>query len=153
GELLKKQVAREGVPSLVIPIAEETRESFAVTDETTRDEFRFVMPGPTLSEDEWRACLAQVETNIADARYLVVSGSLPDGTPEGFHARLGEVAKRAGAKFVVDASGDQLKRALEAGVYLAKPNLRELQDIVSDDLSTHAAQVAACRTIIARGGA
>ena len=153
GEQLKLQVAREGVPSLVIPVAGETRESFTVTDETTRDEFRFVMPGPTLTEAEWRECVAQVETAVAGAGYLVVSGSLPAGTPADFHARLGALARRVNARFVVDASGAQLKSALEAGVYLAKPNLRELQDISTGDLNERPAQVAACRSIIASGKA
>jgi 6-phosphofructokinase 2 len=153
GELLKKQVAREGVPSLVVPIAGETRESFTVTDETTRDEFRFVMPGPTLTEEEWRACLAQVEAALDGAGYLVVSGSLPTGTPQDFHAQLGAMARRVKARFVVDASGAQLKSALDAGVYLAKPNLRELEDITASALGERSAQVAACRRIIGSGKA
>jgi 6-phosphofructokinase 2 len=153
GEQLKKLVARESVADLVIPISGETRESFTVTDETTKDEFRFVMPGPTLTDAEWRAALEVIEKVAEGERYLVVSGGLPGGAPADFHAHLGRLAKRTGARFVVDASGPQLKAALEAGVYLAKPNLRELQDIVAGDLGDRSGQVRACRDLIEAGKA
>ena len=148
GEQLKRLVAKEGVRDLVALIADETRESFTVTDETTREEFRFVMPGPTLTEAECRASLDQIESVARGEKYLVVSGSLPAGAPSDFHARLGALAIRAGARFVADASGDQLRSALEAGVYLAKPNLRELQDLTEADLGDRASQIEACRNLI-----
>lgn len=153
GEQLKNLIAREDVRARVVPIAEETRESFTVTDESTRDEFRFVMPGPSLTESEWRAALGEIESSATSEAYLVVSGSLPGGAPDDFHAHLGNVARRAGARFVVDASGAQLRAAFDAGVFLAKPNLRELQDIVAGDLSDQASQVRACRELIAAGKA
>jgi 6-phosphofructokinase 2 len=153
GEQLKRLVAKEGVPDLVVPIAEETRESFTVTDETTRDEFRFVMPGPTLSDAEWRSALDCIERTAGGEKFLVVSGSLPGGAPSDFHAHLGQLARRAGARFIADASGAQLKAAFDAGVYLAKPNLRELEDITSGDLGDRPAQVRACRKLIGEGRA
>jgi 6-phosphofructokinase 2 len=153
GEQLTKLIAKEGVADLIVPIGEETRESFTVTDETTRDEFRFVMPGPALSETEWRSALETIEKAAKGEKYLVVSGSLPGGAPLDFHAHLSRLARRAGARFVVDASGPLLKAALEAGVYLAKPNLRELQDIAVGDLSDRTGQVGACRDLIKAGKA
>lgn len=153
GEQLKQLVESENVPSLALPVAGQTRESFTVVDETTKDEFRFVMPGPVLSEAEWQACEEQIG-NLAKGRtYIVVSGSIPSGAPADVHARIAAIAKRAGARFVVDASGSQLKAALEAGVYLAKPNLRELQDIVDGDLGDRASQLRACRRLIEAGKA
>lgn len=153
GEQLKQLVESENVPSLALSVAGQTRESFTVVDETTKDEFRFVMPGPVLSEAEWQACEEQIG-NLAKGRtYIVVSGSIPSGAPADVHARIAAFAKRAGARFVVDASGSQLKAALEAGVYLAKPNLRELQDIVDGDLGDRASQLRACRRLIEAGRA
>lgn len=153
GDQLKQLVTDENVPSLALPVAGQTRESFTVVDETTKDEFRFVMPGPSLSEAEWRTALDQTEALARGQKYIIVSGSLPGGAPADFHTHLGAVARRVGARFVVDASGSQLKAALMAGVYLAKPNLRELQDIVSEDLGDRASQVRACRRLIEGGSA
>lgn len=153
GEQLTQLVASEGVPSCALAIAGQTRESFTVVDETTKDEFRFVMPGPTLTEGEWRTCHEQIESLSEGRKFIVISGSLPSGAPPDVHARLAAMAKRVGARFVVDASGLQLKSALEAGVYIAKPNLRELQAIVAEDLAERAGQLRACRSLIAAGKA
>jgi 6-phosphofructokinase 2 len=153
GEQLKRLVAKEQVPDLVIPIDEETRESFTVTDETSRDEFRFVLPGPSLTDSACGRVLKQIESVAVNAKYLVVSGSLPRGAPENFHAQLGALARRTDSRFVADAAGEQLRAAFAAGVYLAKPNLRELQEITEADLSDRSGQVKACRQLIQDGKA
>jgi 6-phosphofructokinase 2 len=153
GEQLKRLIAKEGVPDLVVPVEGETRESFTVTDETTRDEFRFVLPGPSLSGAECGKAVKQVEAAAANAEYLVASGSLPMGAPADFHAQLANLARRTGSRFVADASGEQLRAVLEAGVYLIKPNLRELQEITSADLSSRADQIKACRRLVDEGKA
>jgi 6-phosphofructokinase 2 len=43
------------------------------------------------------------------------------------------MGKEMGAKVIVDASGDPLKRALQEGVFLIKPNLREFRDLTGED--------------------
>jgi len=89
-------------------------------------QYRFVLPGPALGEREWRACLERIEALPAPPAFLVASGSLPPGVPDDFLARLARCARKLGARFVVDTSGPALEAALAEGVYLVKPNLREL---------------------------
>lgn len=153
GEQLTQLVTNEGVPSVALAVAGQTRESFTVVDETTKKEFRFVLPGPTLTDLEWRTFHEHVESLAEGRKFIVMSGSLPSGAPPDAHTRVAAVAKRVGARFVVDASGMQLKAALEAGVYIAKPNLRELQAIAAEDLGDRASQLRACRGLIAAGRA
>ena len=43
-----------GIPGLPVPISEETREDFTVLEEASGRQYRFVLPGPLLSEQEWR---------------------------------------------------------------------------------------------------
>ena len=57
GRLLQQLVKREEIPTLASEIAEETREDFSVDEESTGKQYRFVLPGPTLSDAEWRAGL------------------------------------------------------------------------------------------------
>ncbi len=153
GRLLHQLVEKEGVSTQVVEIAGVTRESFTVLDVTTQSEFRFVLPGPELSESEWRDCLEQVERMASSQDYIIASGSLAVGVPDNFYARLARVAKKADCRFIVDASGPTLKAALEAGVYLAKPNLRELQDMIGEPLADLNSQISACRRLVAQGQA
>jgi 6-phosphofructokinase 2 len=151
GALLERLITAEDVASCVAPIAGDTRESFTVYETETRREYRFVLPGPELSEPEWRACLAAFEGALAGARYMVASGSLCPGVPDDFHARLAAAARRGGVRFVLDASGPALKAALDEGVFLVKPNLRELEDLTGASLPDQAGRLSACRRLISEG--
>jgi 6-phosphofructokinase 2 len=148
GQLLRRLVDEEGIESLTIPISGETREDFTAFDTQARHEYRFVLPGPLLSDGEWRKCLAAFETCAAQARLVVASGSLPRGAPDDLYARTAAMAKRAGAQFVVDASTRALKAALDEGVFLAKPNLRELQDYLGETLADRQTWIDACRRLV-----
>src|ERR1700761_921121 len=58
GQLLRQLVESEGIAQITIPIATETREDFTVNEAETGFQYRFVVPGPSLTEPEWRACLS-----------------------------------------------------------------------------------------------
>src|SRR5271165_4184336 len=53
GQLLRRLLDQEGVPGLTIPVAEETREDLTVIEHATGFQYRFVLPGPHLTEKEW----------------------------------------------------------------------------------------------------
>ncbi len=152
GQTLERLVKREDIASHTVPVASETRESFTVIEESSDNEFRFVLPGPPLGDLESRACLS-VLGSLSKIDYVVLSGSLPVATPDDFYARAAAVAGRLGAKVVLDTSGPALKEALKAGVYIVKPNVRELGEYTGAAIETEAEQVAACRALVNSGGA
>lgn len=153
GQELQSLVRRDAVESLVAPIEGPTRENFTLFDEAIGEEYRFVLPGPRLSQVEWMRCLKAVAGFDRRADFICASGSLPPGAPEDFYARIGEIARLKEIPFVVDTSGGALKAALREGVYLLKPNLAELREVVDGALDDEASLIAACRTLIASGGA
>lgn len=129
GALLEDLLAQEGVPHAAFPVRDRTRENMNVREESTGRQFRFVLPGPTLSEFEWRSCLGAVSGLDPFPEYLVASGSLPPGVPSDFYAALARLARDRGARLVLDASGEPLRHALDAGVYLFKPSVAEFRDL------------------------
>ncbi len=153
GELLRRLIDREGIPSLIIEVSEETRESLTVFEEATGQEYRFVLPGLELREEEWRQCLSALADLEIDPRFVVASGSLSPGTPSGFYGHVARIAKQRGAKVVLDTSGPPLAAALEEGVYLIKPNLRELSELMDVSLEGEDAWVDACRQLTTTGRA
>ena len=132
GALLGTLLDAEGVPHRTFPITGWTRENTNISERVTRRQFRFVMPGPTLLEREWLSILEQVGAVEPVPRYLVASGSLSPGVPDDFYARLARMANRRGIKLVLDASGDPLRRALDEGVHLLKPSLREFEELTGE---------------------
>ncbi|MFH1340590.1 MAG: 1-phosphofructokinase family hexose kinase [Pseudomonadota bacterium] len=153
GQLLRRLVDQEGIRSLAIQTLEETREDFAVVETATGNQFRFVMPGPQLVEREWRECLDVVASLMARSQFMIASGSLPPGVPEDFYGRVARLAKDTGAKLILDTSGRPLEAALKEGVYLVKPNLHELGELVGAPLDDQEAWVEASRSLVQAGRA
>lgn len=152
GQTLERLAKREGIVSHTVPVAAETRESFTVIEESTDNEFRFVLPGPPLGEAESRACLSAL-SGIPKAKFVVLSGSLPTAVPVEFYGRAAAVGKKLGGKVVLDTSGPPLAAALAAGVHIVKPNLRELGEFTDAPIGTEEEQIAACRKLVASGAA
>ncbi len=134
-DLLRGLLTREGLSLLPLPIAGQTRINLNVFERTSGHQYRFVFPGPTLSESEWSPCLQTLRDMDPPPRYVVGSGSLPPGVPEDFWARVAAYCRRSGARLVLDASGEPLRAALAEGIYLLKPSLREFSELVGTALS------------------
>ena len=151
GDLLRRLVDREAIPALTVPFAEETREDFTILEESSGRQYRFVAPGPRLTVEEWQRCLDAFASLAQHSRFAVGSGSLPPGVPDDFYCRIAAVAKRSGTMVVIDSSGPPLKAALDAGVYLIKPNLGELRSLIGDPLKSEQDWIAATRSLVERG--
>jgi len=153
GDRLAAMLRAERTPHMPIAIAGETREDFTALEAASGQQYRFVLPGPRLSAAE----CARVLEAVADLRprpaIVVASGSLPPGAPLGVYARLAAWARRAGVKLALDTAGKPLKLALAEGVWLAKPNLAELEELVGAPLPDMRDRLAACCAIVQRGGA
>ncbi len=136
GSLLHRLLEEEGIRSVPLEIANETREDFTALDEATGEQYRFVLPGPEMSEGELNQVLDRLASQSSRPAYVVASGSLPPGAPEDFYGRIARVVRGLGARFVVDTSGAALEHALSEGAYLVKPNLGELRRLAGRALAS-----------------
>ncbi|MES2987214.1 MAG: 1-phosphofructokinase family hexose kinase [Pseudomonadota bacterium] len=143
GETYTTLLRDAGLAIAQVKIAGATRESFTVDEGETGLQYRFVLPGPELSDAEVDALIAAIPT----CDYLVVSGSLPPGCDPAIIKRLGELD----TKLVVDTSGPALAACEGAGVYLLKPSLREVEDLIGAPIKGEAEELKAARTLRERG--
>ncbi|HEX5739753.1 MAG TPA: 1-phosphofructokinase family hexose kinase, partial [Hydrogenophaga sp.] len=151
GDWLRIRLNQEGLAASLLPIANDTRISFTVHENTTGAEFRFVMPGPTVTLEEWQASLDHLQALDPFPDVLVASGSLPPGVPTHFYARLARLCRARGARLVLDTAGAPLAAALDEGVYLIKPNLRELRELTGQPLADPRAWQAAAVALVNDG--
>jgi 6-phosphofructokinase 2 len=124
GKFLNTLIQQEKVESIVIETKNHTRENMIVLETSSNKQYRFGMPGQELAEEEWKKCLQSILDH--DAEYIVISGSLSPGIPADIIAQIANSAKKRNRKVIVDTSGEPLKKAIEEGVYMCKPNLGEL---------------------------
>lgn len=150
GAFLQDLVAASGIRHQPIAIAGQTRICQVVYERSSGREFRFVGEGPELGQSDWARCLAAIEAS--DANYLVASGSLTPGLAVDCYVEALHLAQRKGMRFVLDTSGEPLKRALaHGGIYFAKPSLGELENIVGRPLPDERAQAAAALGLVEAG--
>lgn len=151
GAILDDLLHSAGIAAQRIAIEGYTRIAHTVFERSSGQEFRFVPEGPEVSPQEWDECLLQLET--MDFDYVVASGSLPRGLPANAYRRVVEIADQKKAHVILDTSGAALRETLEKGVFLIKPNLRELEELAGRVLPDTAAQVSAARSLIAANAA
>lgn len=149
GRFLQELLEEAGQPVRNIPIGGRTRLSVAVHDRADNNEYRFVPEGPEITEAEWRSALHAVD--IADADWVVASGSLPRGVPEDIYRRLAVATARRGRHFVVDTSGPALTAALGSGVTLIKPSLNEFEALIGRKLPDRREQAEAAAALVRAG--
>jgi 6-phosphofructokinase 2 len=125
GKFFNYLLEKEKVPFVSIQSKNETKENFVIFDESTKKEFRFGMPSNEIFEHEWQLIIKEIEKQ-ENVNFIIASGSLPPGIPLNIYEQLSKIAKSKNAKFIVDTSGEGLKKAVNEGVYLLKPNLEEL---------------------------
>jgi 6-phosphofructokinase 2 len=154
GQLLAQLLVEEAVPHTPILIEGFTRESFTVRDETSEQQYRFSLPGPELSEEEYERCFAVLDALDPKPDYLVASGSLTPGAFQDAYVRLARLVRGWGGRFILDSYGEPYTRAVdEAGVYLLKPNMRELKHLMGQEIESEEHQEEAARGLVDSGKA
>jgi 6-phosphofructokinase 2 len=148
GQMLQNLLDQEGIKHHLIPIEGWTRENFMILEEATSQQFRFGMPGPPLYESEWKHCLNEILSIAPKPDYVVASGSLPPGVPKEFYALLSQEVKNLRSRLILDTSGEELRLAMETGVYLLKPNLRELGELAGEEIKDESQQEAVAMKIV-----
>ncbi len=151
GKFYEDLLNQEGINSCIITTKGHTRENLIVVDESANLQYRFGMPGPQINEDEWQNVIKIFE-ETAGVEYIVASGSLPDGVPMDFFARLAACAKKMNAKLILDTSGEPLRNAMDDGVFMIKPNLGELSFLHGAEELHEADAINAAKDIINKGG-
>ncbi|MFG1922293.1 1-phosphofructokinase family hexose kinase [Cryptosporangium sp. NPDC048952] len=127
GARVQRLLIADGIASDFHSVADETRRTVAVVDS---DATGFWEPGPVVTPEEWNAFQARYASLVREAAVVVLSGSLPRGLPVDAYATLITAARDAGARTVLDTSGDPLRAALSADPDIIKPNLSELRTLL-----------------------
>src|SRR3954471_17383826 len=128
GSWLEASLASEAIPARPVRVAGETRTCLSILDRSTGALTELYEAGPALDAEGWSAIDAAVASELEtnpETTVVVLSGSLPPGAPVDGYARIVRLAAQAGARSAVDADGELLARAVDAGPWLAKGDAGE----------------------------
>ncbi|WP_411275435.1 1-phosphofructokinase family hexose kinase [Daejeonella sp.] len=151
GDLLQALLKLEKIAHEGISTKNSTRENFIVVETSSNQQFRFGMPGSRIYPAEEKMLLNSIKRLAATADYIVASGSIPPGPGADFFAKISRIAKKSDTRFIADTSGEALKIAVEEGVYLLKPNLKELSQLSGHEYLDDQLVEDAARKLISKG--
>ncbi|MCG2616286.1 1-phosphofructokinase family hexose kinase [Terrimonas sp. NA20] len=150
GELLAMLLRREEVPLVEVKVKSDTRENIMITELDPSRHYQFILPPPEFSAEEYEAVFQVLRGATAHLDYLVISGSMPANFPSDMFSNIRSYALQQDCRLVVDTSGTSLVHALEAGIYLAKPNLNELRKLTGLPVIDMAEAEAAAKGILSK---
>lgn len=153
GIMIEQLLEKEEVNCIPYPTKEWTRENLVVTDESTGQQYRFGMPGPNYTSQEQKTIFSILEALTAPPDYLVISGRLAPGLPADFYGEICKWASKKNIKVALDSSGNPLKIAVEKGVFLVKPNLKELAELAGSDSINNEEQEQLAKRLVDNGNA
>jgi 6-phosphofructokinase 2 len=114
GDEIVHLLAEQGVATVALRAPGDTRESFAVTDRASGQQYRFVLPGPLWQPADVKGAMEAILGAAHEGGLVVLSGSQPPGVPADFPLRLAARLK-GHARLLVDTSGDSLRTVAAGG--------------------------------------
>ncbi|WP_243793693.1 1-phosphofructokinase family hexose kinase [Saccharopolyspora gloriosae] len=135
GEQLVALLAGIGINVVRVPAVGPVRINMSVV-EPDATVTKFNEPGALLEAGDARALSEAVLQGAGGAHRVVIAGSLPPGVDSAYYAELVRAVGSLGVPVVVDTSGPALRKAVQAGPALVKPNLRELEQTVGHPITT-----------------
>lgn len=144
-----------GIVDGCLRIPGRTRTNIKLVEENNGETTDINLPGLALGGADLDAVSRRLEALLQPDLPVVLSGSLPAGLPADAWAQLQARASDAGARVLLDTSGDALNAALSdaAGAlpYAVKPNRHELEAWTGTPLPDRSALRAAGEALVERG--
>jgi 1-phosphofructokinase family hexose kinase len=150
GERLEKLAAKSGFPVKVVPIKNEIRVNFTITDRQGLT-IKLNELGPPIAPEELTRVEKAVESRLETASWLMLCGSIPPGVTPDFYTKLIRMARERKAKTMLDTDGDALLHGIEAGPTVVSPNQPEAERLLNRALITRAQFMEAAMRIKAMG--
>jgi len=151
GAHLAELAAAEGLNLFPVPIAGQSRTAITIQVAGSDRYWHYLEPGPELSPAEQAGLLRAFESALPRCHTVVLSGSLPAPSAAPVITEMVRLGKLAGVRVALDAFGAQLRSAMEAGPWMAKPNQEEWLNTWGDPLDTEESRFRALDRMAAWG--
>ncbi|EKN65834.1 1-phosphofructokinase [Neobacillus bataviensis LMG 21833] len=147
GTYVEQFLQKEQIDTDFVRVEEDTRINIKLK---TGQESEINASGPQISEHHFTKLKEKIQ-QLGSEDLLVIAGSIPATLPETTYEDLVKVCRKNGAKFVVDAEGELLKKVLPYGPFLIKPNHHELGELFETSISSVEEAIPFGKKLIAMG--
>ncbi|MCF2905030.1 1-phosphofructokinase family hexose kinase [Octadecabacter sp. CECT 8868] len=164
GSVVKQLLENAGLDIIVHDAPGDTRQSLAVTDLSTSEQFRFMLAGPDWNAAQLQAMRISLAAIAKPNGFIVLSGSGPNGASPNLYAEICQDLSQIDAEILIDTSGPPLAH-LAAGQdrppFLLRMDQHEAETLArrplvtrkdSADFAKHLVDQGAARTVIVARG-
>ncbi|MBZ4686606.1 MAG: 1-phosphofructokinase [Clostridia bacterium] len=127
-----------------------TRQNIKIIESETGRETEINEPGQ-VSVQDLEELKKSLKVQLAQARLLVLAGSIPQGLPKNTYNQLLELADQYGVKTILDTAGDSLSLGLKDKPFVIKPNLHEAEALIGRKLNSDTDFYEAAEYFLAKG--
>lgn len=151
GEFLRDSLEGLGIETDFVWVSDETRTNVSIVAESDGHYIKANEPGPTIIKEDLEKLMVQVRAKARTGDWWVLAGSLPPGVPVEIYANIITIVQSAGAKAILDTSGDGLKKGCGGRPFLIKPNDFEAGKLTGLPVETRPEIIAAAQAILNSG--
>jgi len=124
-----------------VEVGGKTRENISILDPTRRLETHLRDRGFAVTSEEISFLEEKIAHALKPEDVVIFAGSLCEGLDDAYLGKLVARCRGTGAKVVVDSSGGPLKAAAQEPLWLLKPNLMELRQLLGVEVPNAASAV------------
>ncbi|CAM4491484.1 1-phosphofructokinase [Paenibacillus sp. oral taxon 786 str. D14] len=148
GDFIEAALQKEGIPADFVRIrGGETRINVKLKH---GEETEINGGGPPITAEEANALVEKLSI-LREGDLIILAGSLPSTLPGDFYEQLIRMCQKQGAEFVIDTTGEPLRRALAYHPLLVKPNHHELAELFGVVIETREQLIAYGRKLLEEG--
>jgi 1-phosphofructokinase family hexose kinase len=151
GEFLRDSLEGLGIQTEFIWVEGETRTNVSIVETEGEHYIKANEPGPTISIADQEKLMSQIREKATAGDWWVLAGSLPPGVPTFIYADIVAVIQSAGAKAILDTSGEGLKKGCDGRPFLIKPNDYEAGKLTGLPVETRPEIITAAQAIFDSG--
>jgi 1-phosphofructokinase family hexose kinase len=143
------QPLKKYVQVKMTPADAPTRQNITIVDAAQKKEMHLRIKSELASSKSLAKLQTDIKKLVSKNSLCIFAGSIPEKNLEGV-AGVIKFCNRRGAKIVLDTSGRALKKIVNTGcVWLIKPNVEELRELVEENVKDNPASLAkAARTLL-----
>ena len=127
GKFIIDYLDQADIENNFLTIEGETRTNLKIVDSKRKTNTDINEAGPLVALEDIEELEKIIFEKLEKDAVVVFSGSIPANMDKDLYGKWIKVAKQSGAKTILDADGELLKHGVEAGPYLVKPNIHELE--------------------------
>ncbi|MBU2994446.1 1-phosphofructokinase family hexose kinase [Octadecabacter sp. B2R22] len=164
GDTVQQLLEKAGLDIIAYDAPGDTRQSLAVTDLSTSEQFRFMLAGPDWNAAQLQAMRMSLVSVTQPNGFVVLSGSGPNGAAPDLYAEICQDLSQTDAEILIDTSGPALAH-LAAGQdrppFMLRMDQREAETLArrplvtrkdSADFAKYLVDQGAARTVIVARG-